>query len=82
MQAENAEMKFQLLRREEQAAEQELSKGCEASSGSGMVRSASEGSLHSSGCSERVQPDLLPFVPKAGPKTDPVNWFSLVPSPD
>ncbi|KAG0555635.1 hypothetical protein KC19_12G183800 [Ceratodon purpureus] len=82
LQAENAELKFQVIRREEQAATQELSRVYEAGSGSGMVRSASEGSLHSTGCSERAQQDLLPFVPKAGPKTDPVNWFSLVPSPD
>lgn len=82
MQAENAELKFQVLRMRDDQAEQDLTKACEAGSGSGMVRSASEGSLYSSGCSERAQPDLLPFVPRAGPKTDPVNWFSLVPSPD
>lgn len=63
----------------EDSANQEPSK-----IGKGIVRSASEGSLHStgSGADQRVQQDLLPFIPMAGPKTDPVNgWFSLVPSP-
>lgn len=51
--------------------------------GKGMVRSASEGSLQfaDSGADQRAQ-DLLPFIPMAGLKTDPVTgWFSLVPSP-
>lgn len=84
MQAENAELKLQLLRREAQATEQELSsKVGVAGSGSGMVRSASESSLHSMGCGTETHPlELLPFIPKAGPKTDTDNWFSLVPSPD
>lgn len=53
--------------------------------GPGLMRSASEGSLHlmESGTEQQQQQqNLLPFIPMAGPRTDPVNgWFSLVPSP-
>jgi len=83
IQAENAELKLQLRRSELQATEQEPSKVGVAVSVSGMVRSASESSLHSMGCGTepRSPLELLPFIPKAGPKTDTNNWFSLVPSP-
>lgn len=82
MQAENADLKQQLLRREVQAAES--SKDGIGGSGTGLVRSASESSLHSMGCGteSRSPLEILPFIPKAGPKTDTGNWFSLVPSPD
>lgn len=83
MQTENAVLKLQLIRREVQAAEHEPSKVGVAGPGSGLVRSASESSLHSMGCGTepRSPLELLPFIPKAGPKTDTNNWFSLVPSP-
>lgn len=64
---------------------QESTRSAEKSSGPVMTRSASESSLNlMEGVSEQLQQQqqLLPFVPMAGPRTNPANgWFSLVPSP-